>query len=381
MKIDIEKATILLALGGSRAYGIHLPSSDVDVKGVAIAPKSHYLGFFDKFNQTDESAALSIFIDRIPQPHRAAISGSKLEGTIYEVAKFCDLASQSNPNILDTLHCRDSEVVVTTPLGEKLRENAYLFLSARAKHSFSGYAFAQLKRIKTHRSWLIDPPSHKPTRAEYGLPEHTLIPADQLAAARAAVRKRIDEWEFDLSGLDATLITHVLGQIESHLSEIIEFYKLASIDDLKETAAQKAVGLSDNMIYVLQKEREYEAAQTKFKLYMNWKDKRNPDRAELEAKHGYDTKHGAHLYRLMAMCREIMTTGKVNVYRGDIDADIILSIRQGAWEYDQLIEWAERQDAELTEIYRAKSYPIPHSPDRQKLNELCMELVEAGLHQ
>ncbi len=39
-------------------------------------------------------------------------------------------------------------------------------LDLRAGYTFSGYAVAQLKRIKTHRRWLIHPPTHKPTRQE-----------------------------------------------------------------------------------------------------------------------------------------------------------------------------------------------------------------------
>jgi hypothetical protein len=54
------------------------------------------------------------------------------------------------------------------------------------------------------------------------------------------------------------------------------------------------------------------------------------------------------------------------------DADELLAIRAGAWEYDKLIEWADEKVAAM-DNFNADS-PLPHSPDMDKLNELCVEL-------
>ena len=40
---------ILLALGGSRAYGTNLPESDIDVRGVAINPSKQIFGLEGDF--------------------------------------------------------------------------------------------------------------------------------------------------------------------------------------------------------------------------------------------------------------------------------------------------------------------------------------------
>ena len=55
------------------------------------------------------------------------------------------------------------------------------------------------------------------------------------------------------------------------------------------------------------------------------------------------------------------------------DAAELLEIRGGAWDYEQLLEWAERQDAELQEVY-ARS-PLPKAPDIEAIDRLCVELV------
>jgi hypothetical protein len=382
MNFDLRKHTALLTLAGSRAYGIHRPGSDVDLKGVAIPPERYFLGFAERFDQADKASEVAVFADTLTDEERAVVAGTKLEGSIYDIRKFVTLAADNNPNILDALFCRDEDVRLWTPAGRALRDHRDLFLSAKAKHTFSGYAAAQLKRIKGHRSWLLSPPTHQPTRAEFGLPEHTLLPADQLAAAQAAVRKELDTWELDLSALSDAEVIHVQDQVARHLAEIRVALGFQTTDDAKWLAAARTVGLNDNLIYVLQREREYEAAARHFAQYTQWKASRNPERAALEERHGYDTKHAGHLVRLLRMGTEILTTGKVHVWRGPggpDDADEIRAIRAGAWSYDQLVEWADQQEATLDQVYRDRRYVVPKSADRERIDRLCVELVRASI--
>ena len=201
MQFPIRPYTILLCVGGSRAYGLHTERSDVDVKGVVIPPGWAYHGFRHRFEQAEGPEAVDPFADTLNAEEVAAVAREKLEGVIYELRKFMSLAADNNPNILDALFCRDAEVRHCTPLGARLREAAPRFLSQGARHTFAGYAMAQLKRIETHRRWLIDPPTVEPDRARFGLPARTVIPADQLAAAQAAIRKKVDSWEIDFGDL------------------------------------------------------------------------------------------------------------------------------------------------------------------------------------
>lgn len=341
--------TILLVKSGSHAYGTNTPTSDLDVKGVAIAPSEYYMGFSKKFEQAE--------------------CKDGIDGVIYEMRKFFSLCADNNPNILEVVWTEPDGVLYETPLGAELRGLREKFLSRKVKHTFSGYAASQLKRIKGHYRWLKDPPKSQPTRQEFGLPERTLIPADQLAAARAAVQKKIDGWQMDLSFVDDA----IRAGIEAELHRVLDEQEVNGSDQW--TRAARAIGLDDNFIELMDMERRYEAAKKQWQQYQEWQKNRNEARAALEAKWGYDTKHAMHLVRLLRMCREILEGKGVLVKRPD--AEELLAIRNGAWTYEALVEWAEAEDKALDIV--AKSSPLPRTPPRELLDLMCRSLIQRRL--
>ena len=341
------------------------------MRGVAIPPAAYFHGFLNRFEQADDVEQIQVFLDQLTAAERDISTRTKLEGTVYDLRKFARLAADCNPNILDVIFCRDEEVRLCTPLGDRLRAGRDAFLSIKARHTYSGYAMSQLKRIRGHRKWLLDPPKKPPTRAEFDLPETTLLPREQLGAGAAAIRKKLDSWEIDFGDLSPSAILHLQERISETLAE-----QVGSADARWEGAA-RAVGLDANLIEVMDRERRYKAAHQGWKQYQAWKTNRNPARAALEARFGYDTKHAAHLVRLLRMGREILVTGQVNVWRGDLDAGELMAIRDGAWTYDQLIENA---DGELAQFEHLEgSAVVPKTPDRKALDALVIELVEVFL--
>lgn len=305
----LPEQTILFVRHGSHAYGTNIETSDTDYKGVAIPPEEYFLGFNSVFEQAE---------------------GHDPDLVVYDIRKFMRLAADCNPNIVELLYADPVDVLDITSAGASLRAHRSAFLSKKAKHTFSGYAMSQLKRIKTHRRWLLSPPTEAPTRKAYNLPENQkVLSPDQQGAYDDLVGKGI----IDETTMDA------------------------------------------NFLLVLEREKSYLAAKREWEQYQNWKASRNKQRAELEAKYGYDTKHAMHLVRLMRMCREILTTGEVLVKRPD--AKELLEIRYGTWSYDKLMGWANDQDAELEELARVSS--LPNSPDRQVLDRLCIDLVAESL--
>ena len=151
MNFDLKERTILLTVAGSRAYGMSVSSSDVDVKGVCIPTKEYMMGFINNFEQADKPSHMMAFYDCLNKEEKLKADNKDFEGSVYGIKKFFKLAADNNPNILDILFCRDEEIRHITSAGVFLRNNRDSFISSKCRWTFAGYAKSQLKRIKLQR--------------------------------------------------------------------------------------------------------------------------------------------------------------------------------------------------------------------------------------
>lgn len=120
-------------------------------------------------------------------------------------------------------------------------------------------------------------------------------------------------------------------------------------------------------------QKSYKAAHKRWKQFQEWRERRNPKRATLEHRHGYDTKHAMHLCRLLVMGEEILKTGRVQVMRPD--GAWLKAVRQGLLSYPELVQWADERTERLAEL--EASSPLPVEPDEAAAEELVIELQEA----
>lgn len=114
----------LLTYGGSIAYGTNLPTSDIDIRGIAI-------------NTKEELLTGNCFEQVIDE---------KTDTTIYSINKIFKLLSNCNPNVIELLGCK--EYLLSNDVGKLLLDNRHLFLSKRAIYTFGGYATSQLRRLE-----------------------------------------------------------------------------------------------------------------------------------------------------------------------------------------------------------------------------------------
>lgn len=349
----VPSRTFYVTRYGSHAYGTNIETSDEDFRGVCVAPREHYLGYKRAFRpNTFEDVTINKPVDLV----------------VFEMRKFLLLCGSNNPNALELLFTDPKDHLLVTPIAEELLANRNMFLSRLAKQTFGGYARSQMHRIKLHYEWLHGKaPTHPPTRSEFGLTEPLEIKKEQMDAALATVAKKLGQW--NLTGLN-TVSPAARIALQETMAEMLAEASI-STDELWYGAA-RTLGFSENFIDLVGREKKYRAAVKHWHDYQDWLRDRNPARAALEAKYGYDVKHGMHLVRLLDEAIELLTYGTLTVFR--LDAEKLVSIRRGAWSKDQMIEWAEAQMARL--LVLAETSVLPDEPDYEKIDSLCVRLVE-----
>ena len=306
MNVDefVDKNKILECVAGSHAYGFSTPTSDLDVRGITVPPIDFVLGLHS-FDQREYS---------------------ETDKVIYGLKKFMQLAMDCNPNIIELLYTPKKHTIFIDEWGEMLVAHAHLFLSKKAKFTFSGYAIAQLKRIKRHKRWL-DNPVAQPN------------PIDFQFVRYMTLRERDGKF----------MPTKVNEQLYN------EF----------DGAKWKEEGIMS----------EYETALREYKSYQQWLENRNATRHDLESKFNYDTKHASHLVRLLRMGKEILEEGKVYVDRTEVgDAQDFRDIRNGSMTYEEILAYAESMDKELNELYEVKN-ELQHTINKDKINRLYLDIV------
>lgn len=92
----------------------------------------------------------------------------------------------------------------------------------------------------------------------------------------------------------------------------------------------------------------------------------HPNRRELAAVHGYDTKFAMHALRLGVQGIELLTTGRITLPVPEPDRQYLRSIRRGEVEQAEVISAVEAAETRL-ESLRA-STAIPAEPDREWVN-------------
>jgi len=335
---------IMEGVSGSHAYGTSLPTSDMDHRGLFVAPKIYTTPFFN------------IAQYQAPEPE---------DRVLYELSKFMQLLVDQNPNIVEFLWMDDSDIFYRTEVYDYIRCFRDELLSSKAKHTFSGYAMAQLKRIKGHNKWITNPqPVNPPRQTDYMKLVHNLT-EDKVF--------NFDIYKFHKNYRLLPFDGNLFGVYQKDGYETFsEDFSLNTVYDPSEdffTIKHKNSwyrtmcewhGILDSRPHRRQPlfivkfcKAQYKLDKENHKNYWTWKENRNKKRSALEEQHGYDTKHAMHLIRLMRMCKELLEDGVVNVKRND--AADLLEIRNGKYTYAELLEMADDYDDEMNVLYKTTS--------------------------
>lgn len=241
----------------------------------------------------------------------------------FELRKFLRLASGCNPNVLEYLFVPESCIkFVNFAFKECILDNRKKFLTMEAEKRFTGYMTGQISRMKLHQDWFKNPPDAPPDRSDFGVPE--------------------------------CLTNDQISQIVAMPSEIQE--------------AVAAKFKSD-----VSKWQDFLSERRKWKNYQRWLKERNPERAELEKKYGYDTKHFSHVLRLGFEAIDIASLETIQMPHPDVQ--ILKDARAGKFSADEASQMAEDAISKARDAF-AKNSTLPKDVDKEFLHRVYIKVMK-----
>jgi len=327
---------------GSISYGTNLPTSDVDFRGVFCGDPVNIRTPFFTINECDDA--------------------NEEDTKLYELSHFMKLCVACNPNIIETLWVDDADITFRTPAYDLLREHRHKLLSSKVAFTTSGYAIAQLKRIRGHNKWINNP---QPINAPQPKNFVSLI---QYFGEDKMLKLHLEDWNDD-----HRLVPYggdVYGVYSEQRRQI--FDRVGKLNTSYEGSREEYESKTPIMVIKFNKD-VYKEFKTKHEMYWQWKNNRNESRGALEEAHGYDTKHAMHLVRLLRMGVEVLRDEEIVVKRPD--AQELLGIRNGDWTYEEIVAYAEKMDQEVREVWYKKTN-LPKHPDLKFAAALLMDVQD-----
>ena len=342
---DLKRKDLIIyeCLSGSHAYGLSTPESDIDIKGVFILPESEFYGL----------------------NYVAQVSDGSNDTVYYELRRFIELLSKSNPNILELLYSPEDCIRIIHPLFKSLRQGS--FLSKQCKESFGGYAMAQIRKARGLKKKIISPVE----KERKGVLDFCYVAQGQGAVPIKAFLKQ--------HGLNPQACG--LSRI-AHMPDMYGLYHGGSeLKGIVKSSEANDVCLSmipagmEPVAFMSFNKSAYSAYCREYKAYWDWVEKRNDQRYSSTLGHGkgYDAKNMMHTIRLLNVCEEIGRAGTLNIRRED--REFLLNVKSGKYNYDDLLSMAELKLQQIELVYQYSS--LPEEPDHQALNDLLVSIRRA----
>jgi hypothetical protein len=334
---------LLECISGSRAYGLNTPTSDTDIKGVFLLPKSDFYG-----------------LNYIPQ-----INDKTNDTVYYELGRFMELLSLSNPNILELLNTPDEFVLYKHPFLGQIQ--AKDILSKQCKNTFGKFALSQIKKAKGLKKKIVNPidKERKNVLAFCFVNYHNgSIPLLKYLD--------INDWQQENCGLvNIPQMKNIYGLYHNENLNFSGIMKQENANDVALSSIPKDL-LQKGLLYF--NKDGYSRYCKDYREYWDWVEKRNEDRYENTKSSGknYDSKNMMHTFRLLAMATEIAKEKQINVKRHD--RDFLLRIKSGVFEYNILLALAKEKQKEMEAAFEASD--LRETPNMEWIKKLTFRLRE-----
>ena len=118
---------LLVGFGGSIAYGLDGPDSDIDIRGIFLNPPEEWIGLRAETERVELKDGDTV---------------------LYGLRKAMKLMLNGNPNVIELLGLRREHILICTDEGRLILDKAPLFLSQQAAYTFGAFALNLRRRLQ-----------------------------------------------------------------------------------------------------------------------------------------------------------------------------------------------------------------------------------------
>lgn len=330
-------------VAGSHAYGTAIDGSDVDRRGIFVAPENFLLS-----------------MDHIDQ-----VSDEKNDEVYYELGRLMELLVKNNPNAMEMLGVPCDCVRYRHPAMDLLKPE--IFLSKLCEQTFGGYAMAQIRKARGLNKKIVNPE-----------PETRKTLLDFCYVLKGLGSVSVTDWlkhagvKISDCGLVAAKHAPNVYALFVAVSGQSRYRGLLSPRDDAALLCSSVAKDAEPVAWMTCNIDAFKAHCRKHREYWEWVKLRNEQRYQTNAEHGrgYDSKNLMHTLRLLDVAEEIAHEGVVNVRREN--REFLLRVRNGEFDYDYLVSCAEEKLLGIKQAYAKTS--LQETPDREKVNELLVEM-------
>jgi len=347
-QLKLQKELVLLdCISGSTAYNLNVNGSDVDKKGIFIMPQKQLYGF----------------------DQQGQIANASNDEVYFEIGRFLELLTKNNPNILELLSTPKEHALFRHPLMDLIKPED--FLSKLCLDTFAGYAQTQIQKARGLNKKINKPLG--PERKSVLDFCFVIFNNGTISLKEWLKENDYNQQECGLVNLDHFRNVYLLYHRKQLMAG--EFKGIVSgpnADDVQLSSVPKDI---EHLAVMNFNKDGYSIYCREYKEYQEWEKKRNDRRYQSTLLHGksYDAKNMMHTFRLLNMAEEIALHQKVIVKRDD--REFLLSIRNGEFEFDELMQMVQDKMDQIKTIYKVS--PLPDRPDMQKSEHILIQIRES----
>jgi len=313
------ESVLFTCVAGSRAYGTHTHESDEDIRGVYAVRANRYLDL------------------ETPAPQFADERGNIV---YFSLRRFIELLAVANPNVLELLFMPQDCVKSSTEEMDRLIYSRNMFITRQCGDTHIGYAMSQIKKARGQNKWVNQPKTSNPPMKEefcYVIPRERLRQMDGKPCRPISLL--LTNW--NLAEYHAARLEHAPNTFRLYYygpdARGVFRGDLPVCESIPESdESPRFAGL------LLFNAQAWKQSLADHHNYWNWRGERNDARWRKQEAGDldFDAKNMMHTLRLLLSGRSILQNGTPIVRFAGNDHELLMDIRAGKLNFDQIMEIA-----------------------------------------